>query len=567
MASDHCDSCSRLLRDFAERLRRVWGEFEYKLNEVFRGIVQCTCFGNAPERGTAQDLSSLQLMYDDKIQVFNQRSLQALNRLAASQNADLQMTAAIYYSHISHHLNSPLPDAFLVPVMALLLSPHLDVQKTTSFTLVNLLVKNNVCKESVIEMGMLVPLLELFQSGDPTAQCHSCACVAMLASSELSRDAILVDGIIPLLALAKSYDPVVQQNAAWALLHLTQSDCSRRILCQAGAIPVLVLLLQCSNSEVQFYSCTALCNIAAIQEHHPELLSIGAHLSKSLLTLMSSSVQKNSAQACRCLQSLSKNVWVQEQLMDCSCVLPVKALLKSLNAAWIESALTLMCTLSAHPPNCDILINEGLLREIGQLLHQPRSNSVLISLSCKIITDLCGACMDEQAVTESLCLSGLLRVLLSPSLSDETLLHVTLCLHHLMTWDGLRTKLSSSVTPEQVWRLVELSGQMRNSQLSYNSAAIIHMFKLTEDFLPLLRPHYGAVSKYLLLFLKTRDVKFQQLGISTIVKLKNDGEFSTVMTNGELEARLWNIHEQTEEMRQLLQMIQPPSPSPGQPFH
>lgn len=44
-----------------------------------------------------------------------------------------------------------------------------------------------VCKESVIETGMLVPLLELFQSGDPMAQCHSCACVAMLASSGLHR--------------------------------------------------------------------------------------------------------------------------------------------------------------------------------------------------------------------------------------------------------------------------------------------------------------------------------------------------------------------------------------------
>lgn len=36
-------------------------------------------------------------------------------------------------------------------------------------------------------MGMLVPILELFQSGDVTAQCHSCACVTMLASSGLYR--------------------------------------------------------------------------------------------------------------------------------------------------------------------------------------------------------------------------------------------------------------------------------------------------------------------------------------------------------------------------------------------
>lgn len=39
-----------------------------------------------------------------------------------------------------------------------------------------------------------------------------------------------------------------------------------------------------------------------------------------------------------------------------------------------------------------------------------------------------------QAVMESLCLSGLLRALVSPTLLDETLLHVTSCLHHLITW-------------------------------------------------------------------------------------------------------------------------------------
>ncbi|XP_043998476.1 vacuolar protein 8-like isoform X2 [Gambusia affinis] len=501
--------CSRLLRDFAERLRRVWEEFKYKLEEVFGELLQCTCFGNAPERRLAQDFLSLQLMCDDETQVFNQRSLPALKRLAASQNADLQMSAAIYYLHISHHY------AFVEPITALLLSSDLDVQKTTSFALVNLLVKKNVCKESVIETGMLVPLLELLQSGDPMAQCHSCACVAMLASSESNRDSILVDGVMPLLALAKSYDPAVQLNAAWALLHLTHSDWSTRALCQAGGIPVLVLLLQSSRSEVQFYSCTALCNIAAVQEHHPKLLSVGGHyLSKSLLTLMSSSVEKNAAQACRCLQTATK---------------------------------------------LGLLMSEGLLREVGQLLHHSSSNSALISQSCELIADLCGACMDEQAVTESLCLSGLLRGLESPSLSDETLLRVTLCLRHLMSWEGLRTTLSTSVSPEQVGRLVQLSGQTRNPELAYNSAAIIHMFELTEGFLQLLRPHYSAVSKYLFLFLKRKDVKFQQLGIAAMAKLKNDGDFLTAVTDGDLEARLSHRHEETEETR----MIQPPSPSSG----
>ncbi|XP_047467929.1 vacuolar protein 8-like [Mugil cephalus] len=567
MASGFCDKCSRLLREFAVNLRRVCRDLEQKIREVFREICRCTCFGSSPERTAAQELQSLHLMCgDNDTQDLTQESLQALNRLASSENPDLQITAAMYYLHLSHHLTSPLPDTFMEPVMALLLSANLDVQKTISLSLVNLLLKNNVRKELVIDMGMLVPILELFQSGDPAAQCHSCACVALLASSESNGDALLVDGIIPLLALAKSYDPKVQQNATWALLLLTQSDWSMRILCQAGAIPVLVLLLQSSDSEVQFYSCSALCNIAALQEHHPKLLSIGGHyLSKCLLTLMSSSVQKNSAQACRCLQTLSKSVLIQEQLMELDCVLPLKALLKTSTPMWTESAITLLSTLSAHPQNNDILLSEGLLEEISRLLHHPRPSSVIVAHSCKIITDLCSSRMGEQAVMESLCLPGLLRALLSPSLSDETLLHVTSCLSHLTTWDTIKAKLSTTITPEQVSGLVKLSAQIRHPQLSYNCAAIISKLQMTEDLIQLLRPHYISMSKYLLAFLKMKDVKFQQLAIVTVFNLTKDGGFSSLLANSELEAQLWTVHAQTEETRQLLQMIQPLSPSSVNP--
>uniref|UniRef100_A0A3Q0SDH1 Vacuolar protein 8 n=1 Tax=Amphilophus citrinellus TaxID=61819 RepID=A0A3Q0SDH1_AMPCI len=404
-------------------------------------------------------------------QLLSQESLQTLNKLA-SENTDLQMTAAMYYLHLSHHLKFPLPDDFMEPIMALLLSSDLDVQKTICLSLVNLLLKNNVCKELVIEMGMLVPILELFQSGDPTAQCHSCACVAMLASSESNREALMVDGIIPLLALAKSFDPKVQRNATWAILHLTRSGGIISFECHSGAIPVLLLLLQSSDSEVQFYSCTALCNIAAMQEHHPRLLRIEGHyLSRCLLTLMSSPVKKNSAQACRCLQTLSKNVLIQDQLMELDCVLPLKALLKTSTSLWIESALTLLSTLSAHPSNTEILISEGLLEEIGQLLHHPRSNSVIVT-----------------------------HITLNPI---NTLLHVTSCLHRLMAWEVMRC--ASSVK--------------RKECLFLTLGALNVSVFITEEVIRLLKPHYTAMSKYLLRFLK-QDVKFQQLGIATILNLQ-----------------------------------------------
>ncbi|XP_028251424.1 uncharacterized protein LOC114427521 [Parambassis ranga] len=280
---------------------------------------------------------------------------------------------------------------------------------------------------------------------------------------------------------------------------------------------------------------------------------------------MSSSVPKNSAQACRCLQSLSENALMQEQLMELDCLLPLKALLTSSTPVWTESALTLLSTLSAHPPNNDILMSEGLLNEVGQLLHHPRSSSGIITHCCKIITDLCSSNTGAQAVMGSLCLPGLLSVLLLPALSDETLLHVTSCLHHLTTWDALRAKLSATVTPEQMLCLVKLSGQMRSSQLSFNSAAIISQLEMTDEILHLLRPHYTDMSKYLLIFLQKKDIRFQQLGIVTIFNLRKDGDFSSLLTNSELEVQLWKVHAQTEETRQLLQMIQPLSPTSVNP--
>lgn len=114
--------------------------------------------------------------------------------------------------------------------------------------------------------------------------------------------------------------------------------------------------------------------------------------------------------------------------------------------------------------------------------------------------------------------------------------------------DVLRTKLSATITSEKVSGLVKLSEQIRNSQLAYNSAAIISKLEMTgntmwqekripsfcvftldvlnvsvfitEEMIRLLKPHYTSISKYLLGFLKKKDVKFQQLGVVTIFNLK-----------------------------------------------
>ncbi|TNN44022.1 Vacuolar protein 8 [Liparis tanakae] len=438
MASGFCENCCRQLKNILVYLRKVCREFEQKLRDVFRELSQCTCFRNTPEsrflRRKTHDSSSLHLLC----------------------------------------VKSPLPDAFMEPVMALLLSPDLDVQKTITLSLVNLLAKNKVCKELVIEMGTLVPLLELFRSTDAAARCHACACVTLLASSEPRSEAVMVDGIMPLLALAKSYEPQEQQNATWALLHLTQS------------------------------------------------------------------------------------VLIQEQLMELDCVLPLKALLKKSSPAWRESAVMLLSSLSAHPPNNDVLVSEGLLDDIGQLLHHP--TSVIITHGCRIISDLCLSSAGQQAATESPCVPGLLGALLSPSLSGETSLRVTSCLHQLMTCDALKSKLSATITSEQVSRLVKMSGQTLNPQLSHDSASIIGSLEMTEDTVRFLRPHYVTVLDFLSAFLKSKDVEWQQLAVVTVSNLEKDGGFSSLLAGSVLEAELQEVQTPTGETRRMLHAIEPLSP-------
>lgn len=109
------------------------------------------------------------------------------------------------------------------------------------------------------------------------------------------------------------------------------------------------------------------------------------------------------------------------------------------------------------------------------------------------------------------------------------------------------------ITAEQVSGLVKLSGQIQNPLLSYNCAAIVSKLEMSgniisvqykmsnsllsvvyyiciiscfsapvplEEVIELLRPHHTTMLEYLLVFLKKRDVKFQQLCIVTISNLK-----------------------------------------------
>ncbi|KAK7904585.1 hypothetical protein WMY93_017192 [Mugilogobius chulae] len=415
-------------------------------------------------------------------QLCNDQILQTLIKLATSEKSKIQLTAAEYFLHVSLQLKSTLPDPFVRPIVTLLYSSDLKVQNITSLSLVNFLVNDTICIDLLIEMKILEPLIELLKSGDVVAQCNSCACIIMLSSSESNADTVIHDGIIPILALAKSYDPQVQQDAAWALLQLTQSDSLTKLICRCGALPVLVLLLQSSNSQLQFLSCTALCNIASIVELQPMLLNVcGYYLISSLTNLMSSTVTRNAAKACKCLAYLSHNEHIQIQLMELDCVLPLKTLLKTYNLIYIEPALTLLSVLSAHTPNKDVFVDEGILEIIGQLFHRRYAGPSVVIHCSIIISNLSNSDTGPEAMTGTMCISGLLIVLEKQTVSDEVLLQVTSCLLQLISIGTLRSLVVAQVTSKHVTRLVILSEQTRNPLLSYTCAAILGKLEQPEE--------------------------------------------------------------------------------------
>ncbi|XP_072313884.1 uncharacterized protein [Eucyclogobius newberryi] len=477
MGSGLCDCC--LCCECAANVKLAFVGAGQKLMVFLRNLLHgTTSFDNA------EDPLGLQLntLDENVIQLCNDQNLPTLRRLAASENSMVQQTAADFFLHLSNHLKSTLPDPFLRPVVTLLYSSDLKVQETASLSLVNFLLKDTICIDTVVQMKILEPLIELFKSGDVVAQSNSCACIIMLSSSESNANTIIHDGIIPLLALAKSYDPQVQQDAAWALLQLSQSEASIKLLCRCGALPVLVLLLQSSNSQLQFLSCAALCNIASVLELQPALLNAcGHYLIRSLTNLMSSTVTKTAAKACKCLQLLSNCEHFQVQLMELDWFLPLKTLLRTSSLIYIEPALTLLCTLSAHAPNKDVLVDEGFLELIGQLCHGQNSCPSIVMQSSVIISNLINSNFGPEAVKDTVCVFGLLKVLENQTLTDEALIQVNSCLLQLIDIDSLRSHVVAQVGSEHVTRLVNLSGQRRNPLLSYTCAAILSKLEQTGE--------------------------------------------------------------------------------------
>nr|XP_013814408.1 PREDICTED: vacuolar protein 8-like [Apteryx mantelli mantelli] len=561
-----CGRCLQLLRDFVAMVQRTSAELLHNIKECLILISSCSCLKQSSskgrqlykpilqphERATAQEfLQHIQTGF--KMSPLGKDTLEALRTLAFSENPALQQSAALYYLHMSQHMNVPLPVEHLEPFYALLRSADLEVQQMSSLSLVNFLLERNIDKELVVQMGLLEPILELLESGDPTVQCNSCACTMTLAISESNQEAIgAAQGITPLLALANSYDPRVQQNAVGAILNLTQSEKIQQVLCKEGALPILTLLLESADSEVQYYSCTALSNMAANAQHHPAMLRTGDRfLLRALVSLLSSSVDKVSSQACVCLRNLATSADTQAEIVAHNVLPKLLSLLASGNKDVRCAAVALLWILCQHPRNQDALTCAELLQSLGMLLAAHKMDPVIVGHTACIIQNL-SLSKNRQRIVESPCVEGLLQTMLSTDIQEDSLHYVTSCLAELAKQEGATLHMVQWMDEPLTKCLLRLAGQLERTEPSFQAASVIQHMIGHEKMMLLLKCHVKEIQAYLKNFLTHQEIRFQQLGISTFCRLQEDPEFSLAFRKSQMTKLLEQVRQQTEETQELL---------------
>ncbi|KAF9771559.1 Vacuolar protein 8 [Fusarium sp. DS 682] len=256
----------------------------------------------------------------------------------------------------------------LEPILFLLQSPDIEVQRAASAALGNLAVDTEN-KVLIVQLGGLTPLIRQMMSPNVEVQCNAVGCITNLATHEENKAKIARSGALgPLTRLAKSRDMRVQRNATGALLNMTHSDENRQQLVNAGAIPVLVQLLSSPDVDVQYYCTTALSNIAVDASNRRKLAQSEPKLVQSLVNLMDSTSPKVQCQAALALRNLASDEKYQLDIVRANGLHPLLRLLQSSYLPLILSAVACIRNISIHPLNESPIIETNFLKPLVDLL-------------------------------------------------------------------------------------------------------------------------------------------------------------------------------------------------------
>ncbi|EMP37407.1 hypothetical protein UY3_05388, partial [Chelonia mydas] len=134
-------------------------------------------------------------------------------------------------------------------------------------------------------------------------------------------------------------------------------------------------------------------------------------------------------------------------------------------------------------------------------------------------------------IIESPCVEGLLQAILSTEIQEESLNYVTCSLAELAKHEGATLHLLEWMNGPLIKRLVRLAGQREHTEPSFQAASVVRHMIRHDKVRSLLKCHMEEVQRYLMNFLNHQEIRFQQLGISTLGKLLEGMSLdSTVLT-------------------------------------
>ncbi|KXN69975.1 ARM repeat-containing protein [Conidiobolus coronatus NRRL 28638] len=458
----------------------------------------------------------------NEVNFFEGEPLRALSTLAFSDNVDLQRSAALAFAEITEKEVREVDRPTLEPVMFLLQSHDVEVQRAASAALGNLAVNTNN-KVLIVQMGGLEALIRQMLSPYVEVQCNAVGCITNLATHDSNKSKIAKSGaLIPLIRLARSKDMRVQRNATGALLNMTHSDENRQQLVNAGAIPVLISLLNSTDTDVQYYCTTALSNIAVDAENRKKLAQSDSHLINCLISLMESTSLKVQCQAALALRNLASDEKYQLEIVRANGLPSLLRLLQSSFLPLILSSVACIRNISIHPLNESPIIDAGFLNPLISLLAYQENEEI----QCHAISTLRNLAASSERNKKEIVEAGAVDRIrdLILDLSYVVQSEMTAAIAVLALSDDLKPKLLklgvlNFLIPLTHSKSVEVQGN--------SAAAIGNLSSKVKDYSPFLqvwdKPH-GGLSGYLISFLESVEPTFQHIAIWTVVQFLEGGD-------------------------------------------
>ncbi|KAK9074707.1 hypothetical protein SSX86_003025 [Deinandra increscens subsp. villosa] len=143
--------------------------------------------------------------------------------------------------------------AAIKPLVSMLSTPSPpDANEAALLALLNLAVKDETNKISIVEAGALIPIVRFLQSVDTNMQEHAVAAIVTLSASPVKKLAIGASGSIPFLVKIVNHhggSPQAKTDAIVALSNLSTEPDNLTLILQSNPVPCLVNILKTSKKS------------------------------------------------------------------------------------------------------------------------------------------------------------------------------------------------------------------------------------------------------------------------------------------------------------------------------